>query len=286
MRALFFPAWLDGLPRQSASPRIRAEWVCKYWQGAEVYNGTQSPAEFDVLVFQKCYLTDPCRAFAERYEGVKVGDLCDPEWLDRNKLARLHDHIDQMDAVVTSTEALAQWFKPWLPTFFIPDGIDLALHELRTGDEEPYFPDDVGLVWFGGSQNYPALESLIPVVATMGLPLATISDAPYPHLPWIEWEGVEQCNDWLKRFEVVLNPQPDWAPWTYKSWNKSLTAWALGLPVASDARGLQHLIRMTKGERWAIGMQNRDRAEREGDVRLAVKRWQEVIEIVGKWGGL
>lgn len=279
MKTLFLPTWLDGLPRNAPSARIRAEWVAKYWDGAEVYDGTQSATEYEVLVFQKCYLTATAQRFAQ-YGDVRVADICDPEFLDPRKVTRLHAHLDRMDAVVVPTEPLAEWFRRWLPTCVIPDRLDLEAHELRTGDEEPYFPGEVGLVWLGGWQNYATLETMLPIITTAGLPLVTIADQLYPGLPFVRWEGVEQANEWIKRFDILLNPQPPGSPWKYKSNNKTLTAWACGVPVAHDVRELYELLDLTPEERFALGQERRREVEERWDVRLSVEQWKRVLEEV------
>jgi hypothetical protein len=271
---------MDGLPRTAASPRIRAAWPAKYWDGAEVWNGTQAPGDFDVLIFQKAYLTPQSQQIARRYDALKIADLCDPEHLETAKKLRLANHLDQMDACVVPTEALAEWFGKWLPTFVIPDRLDLEAHEVRGEDWEPYYPGQVGVCWLGGWQNYAALETMLPLLHTLGLPLVTISDRPYPNVPFVRWESVEQANAWIKRFDVVLNPQPPAGRFQYKSNNKSLTAWACGVPVAHDARELYELLDLSPAERFALGQEQRREVEALWDVRLSVREWQAVIEIV------
>lgn len=126
-KALFLPAWLDGLPRHAPSPRIRCEWVAKHWDGADVYDGTQALSEYDVLIFQKAYLTSEPRTMMKRYKDkLQIADVCDPEWLTPAKQARLYEYLDRMRACVAPTEALAEWYGKWLPVHVIPDCVDLA----------------------------------------------------------------------------------------------------------------------------------------------------------------
>ncbi len=289
MKVLFLPAWLDGLPRTSASPRIRCEWVARYWDGAEVYDGTQSLAEYEVLIFQKAYLMPTTLTWANRYRDGKrilIFDLCDPEWLDPRKQDRLLVQLTRMDAAVVPTKALAGWVSRWLPCYVIPDRLDLALHSPKDGTEEPYFEGQVGVLWFGGSQNYPALETILPdVLSVDGVRVAVLSDQPYPddRVTWIGWEDVEQANDTIKRFDVVVNPQPGEGVYVYKSDNKTATAHALGVPTASTAGEVARLVEVGPLLRRAIGERKRCEAEMRYDVRASVAEWQAVIEDVVTW---
>ena len=289
MRVLFLPAWLDGLSRNSASPRIRCEWVARYWDNAEVYDGTQSLAEYEVLVFQKAYLTTRSLTWANRYRDGKrilLFDLCDPEWLDPRKMGRLLVQLTRMDAAVVPTKALAGWVSRWLPCYVIPDRLDLALHLPRDGTEEPYFEGQVGVLWFGGSQNYPALEMILPDLLSLdGVRVAVLSDRPIPddRVAFIQWEDVEQANDTIKRFDVVVNPQPPGGIYAYKSDNKTATAHALGVPTASTAGEVARLVEVGPAVRRAIGERKRREAEMRYDVRASVVEWQAVIEDVVTW---
>jgi len=280
-KVVFFPATMDGLPRDAPSPRIRARWVCQYWDGAEVYDGSQALSEYDVFVFQKAYLTKTPRQLAARYRGpdrLMAFDCCDPEFADPNKIDRLMRMLDLMDFCVVPTAPLAQWFAPWLPTYIIKDRIDLAVHASKTGDEEPLVDDGIGVLWLGGHQNYPALDGMLPDLQRYGIQLVTLSDRPHPSgLPWIQWESVEQANDVIRRADIVVNPQPEEGAFRYKSDNKTVTAWACGVPVAHDIEELRFLLPLDPQRRLEIGHEYRQKVEQDHDCRISAQEWQEII---------
>jgi len=287
-KVIFLPTTLDGLPRTSASPRIRARWVARYWDDADVYDGTQALADYDVFIFQKAYLTKGPRQIAARYRDVgklMLFDCCDPEFEDPLKLDRLMGMLDFMAACVVPTEALAEWFARWLPTYIIPDRLDLALHEPKTGDEDPLVQKGPGVLWFGGSQNYAALETMREMIDGLGIQLVTLSDKPHPAgYEWIRWESVEQANDVIRRADIVVNPQPDWGLFRYKSNNKTVTAWACGVPVAHDEDELRFLLPLREDQRFELGRSYRFRAEDKYDCRQSAEEWRQVIDIEGQGG--
>ena len=83
MRALFIPCWHDGLPRDSGSAQIRAQWVCDLWEDADVWDLSGRLPGYDLYVFQKAYLIGQTRSWINtvaqwRDEGrcVMAFDLC------------------------------------------------------------------------------------------------------------------------------------------------------------------------------------------------------------------
>ena len=79
------------------SSRIRMRWMLPYWDEAEEYGIAK---EYETLVFQKVYWG----AMMDAFKGVKILDLCDPDWLENKPV---FEFVDKVDAVVTSTPALA-----------------------------------------------------------------------------------------------------------------------------------------------------------------------------------
>ena len=57
------------------SSRIRAYNLVKYWEEASIYKHAK---KYDVLIFQKAYWIE----MAKKFEGIKILDLCDPDFLD------------------------------------------------------------------------------------------------------------------------------------------------------------------------------------------------------------
>ena len=60
---LFMPCTMDGCTPHNNSALIQVQWVAKYWPGAQVYDGRQSLTGWDMVVFQKAYLTPYTRCY-------------------------------------------------------------------------------------------------------------------------------------------------------------------------------------------------------------------------------
>ena len=81
------------------SSRIRGEWLTNHWEEAEIY---KQGGKYDVLIFQKVYWT----ALAKAFKGVKIFDLCDPDFL--HWAYRTVEMLENVDIVTTSTPVLAK----------------------------------------------------------------------------------------------------------------------------------------------------------------------------------
>ena len=256
-----------------ASSRIRAKWLTKYWPEAEEYLLGQ---KYDVLVFQKVYYPD----YARMCKSIKILDVCDGDFLDWG--CRMKETIDEMDAVVTSTQALADVISTMTdkPVVVIPDRMDLEFHTQKKVHEG----QARSVVWFGYSQNQKALETAIPSLIKLGLNLIVISDKPFPlpinfmgkiqvtNYPW----SIKTVNDDIIKGDMVVNPQYSTGHWKYKSPNKTLTAWALGMPVADTPEDLVKF--MDPEERIKEANKRLEEVKTQHDVRLSVAEYKALCE--------
>jgi hypothetical protein len=245
-KVLFLPCFLDGLSPLSASVRFRAQWPAKYMINGEAYDGSQRLADFNCFVFQKFYLSDKARSWAHAFRDMGhllAFDLCDADFLlsdiHRERMLKV---LPRFDFAVAPTGPLVEWLRRWLPAFLIPDRLDLSVHAERhvPQDREPQ------LVWFGNSGNLVTLEQMWPAVCDLGLSLTVLSDRLVP--PWdgrpvrfVEWT-LEGANAEIARHDVALNPKLDTGHFAYKSNNKTVTARALGVPVAGTPEQLMALM--------------------------------------------
>lgn len=293
-RVLFLPCFLDGLPTTSASVRFRAQWPAKYWSGADCYDGTQRLADYDVFVFQKFYLSREAGAWARALKAqgkMLVFDMCDADWIQsETHQRRLLDILPLFDFAVAPTQPIRDWLARWLPAYVIPDRLDLdfhtARHKVREGQERPA----PSLIWFGYSGNLVALDAmwpeLKPVLDTHDLPLTILADAlpdewrdrswGLGHTPtWLRWT-LERANEIIAGHDVALNPRLNEGRFAYKSENKTITAWALGVPVA---RTVEELLGLLDDEYRAEEAEKRLlEVEEKWDVRISVEEWQGLIE--------
>lgn len=203
-----------------------------------------------------------------------VWDVCDPAWWWNPGQSRAV--ADAVDAVVCSSAALASDFDGWyksadapdinsaLPVVTIPDRLDL-LQFPSCRSHESRRP--ARLIWFGVAVNrialLSALANLERLVANGNQIELTIFD-DRPDQPWlmtddfpiyhVQW-SVTHENQVLSNHDIALLP-PYPGPWgRVKSNNKSLTAWACGLPVATgdNYSTLRELVRSYHARRAEAG---------------------------------
>lgn len=255
------------------SSRIRGHWVAKAWgKEAEIFRYGQ---KYDAIIYQKAYAVE----HAKIYKGIKILDLCDADFLHWGY--RTKEMIEECHAVTTSTEALAQQIRRFTdkPVLCIPDRLDLE--EISVGFKEHLQPAQVA-GWYGYSQNFDTLKSAVVELKRKHLSLLVISDKPFyvtqmsdgvsiqnrPH----KWETV--CKDLLDA-DIIINPTFNKGRWKYKSNNKTILAWALGLPVAHDGVALKNFLDPEARARESL--LRRKEVEELYDVKLSVIQYQQLI---------
>lgn len=258
------------------SSRIRCRWVWKYWPDAEEYHIGQ---RYDVMVFQKAYHDDLAKAF----NGIKIFDLCDPDWLDPRPVVEM---INLCDACTTSTEALAEYLRKIIkdkPILCIPDRIDLDEHKPRG----PHEGDLKKIVWFGYSRNQIYVEKALPFIAKAGVELTVIADQPFTAPQGYSGVKITNINyaypkvhEDIKQYDAALMPPPHDYRGQFKSNNKTLTCWALGVPVIAHPDDFEKF--KTAESRNAEQKARLDEIKTKWDVKISVKEYQELIEKLQK----
>jgi hypothetical protein len=234
---------------------------------------------FDVVVFQKFATlggVDATKAAGKRV----IWDVCDPAWWwvpdDSRAIA------DRVDGVVASSVALADDFREWeggnVLVRCIPDR-PLLSHYDRQRVHQDVSP--VRLIWFGLALNRASMLSGIAFMeraAANGhrIELTVCDDRPdqqfritdkFPiyHVPW----SLESEVEIISAHDIAFLP-PYPGPWgRVKSNNKSLTAWACGLPV-SDGQDYGLLEAMISDHVW------RTRATEIGAAKMHVEGGAEL----------
>jgi hypothetical protein len=227
------------------SSRIRARWLLNYWSEAELFT---TGRKYKAVIFQKAYWWQ----YVEAYGGIKIVDICDPDFLNwRHQLKRM---MDCCDAVTASTEALVDTLKAHThrPVFYIPDRLDPqafgGLRKDHTGKGRAR-----AVAWYGYSHNFAALNSMVEILPELGIEeLLVVADENKPyHLPHSIKDKLQLRNvAWrpdtvyknLLQADIVINPKIAIGRWRYKSNNKTLAAWAIGLPVAHTREELASFI--------------------------------------------
>lgn len=257
------------------SSRIRMRWLIPFWDRAEEYGIGK---KYDVMIFQKVYWGKMMDAF----EGVKILDLCDPDWLENKPV---FEFIDKVDAVTTSTQALADYILKLRPNALVRCIPDRVLMEEAKPIKEDYGDKLKTVVWFGYAHNFhyvhPCLDELIKnelelVVVSeseVNIPLTYRNQLKVTNVPF----NYKEVNKEMIKYDAVLLPIPEGDErGKFKSNNKTLQAWALGMPVISKWQDIEAF--QTAEARKAEGQKRRKEIEEQWKVELSVKEYEDLIE--------
>lgn len=302
MRVLFVPfreTWENDEQKKilefSASSRFRCDWIAKYLDNSDVWKKTNAhdsvnPFDYDIYIFQKT-LTPP---FLQMMRDVKnagkkiIFDLCDAEW-EKGHADRLREAVKLSDVVTVSSFYLFQKMRELYgkPAELVVDRLDLASHpsaKVHSGVGK-------SVVWFGNRNTIEYIECMTEALneANKKTPftLEVISDKfekmpkvdmPVTYTTWTE----KTANDCIKRNDVAINPHAVDSVGLAKSDNKTITAWALGLPVVSH--GKQHHMACVLSA-WLASAEKRNEASRIGralveqlyDIKLSALEYQSII---------
>lgn len=306
MKALFVPfreTWQNEEQRQtilnSASSRYRCDWVSKYWPRATVWKKFEADERVheasDIYIFQKTLLP----SFIEDMERLHamgktiIFDLCDAEWDGHEDLLRRA--LVSVDYCTTSTEYIRQHLVKTYrkKTQLIVDRMDLDEFPKVKDHKDSTLPR---VVWFGNRNTIHALslmhEALYEAYRQIPFTLVLISDQfdayqqptgmeiPTEKIIWT----LEGANDAILSGDVVVNPHNlDSEKGRAKSDNKTITSWALGMPVVSH--GSQHRMASllvtylrSRALRSSVGIVGRSMVRQLYDVRLSALEFEHAAK--------
>lgn len=272
------------MPNSVGSSRIRMRWLLPYWEQAEEY---VIGKKYEAMIFQKVYWAEMMKQF----EGVKILDLCDPDWLENKPV---FEYVDMVDAVTTSTQALADYIQRMRPNkkhiLCIPDRVYMP-------EAEPVKQDYGGkletLVWFGYSHNSHYLMNTFEEIINRNLELVCVSDQPIePPLMYrnrIKITNIpfnySTINKEMVKYDAILLPDPHGdEKGKFKSNNKTLQAWALGMPVIKVPEDLDKFA--TAEARKEEGLARRKEIEEKWDVKYSVDEYKVLIDEIKREKGL
>lgn len=261
------------------STNLRVHQLIKYWPEAEQYKFGSKP---DVLVFQKVYWNVDYY-LPETYKGgLKILDICDPDWLDNMYVKKT---VDNMDAVVVPSKGLQDFMQQLTdkPVKLIPDRFDMEL--------VPDFKKHSGklkrIVWFGYRHNAETIEGAIPALERLNIALTIISDED--PLMWRFAHNTEHYRksykyhkyneesiyQRLQEAQACLLPDGLRPKDRFKSNNKTIKAQLASLPVAKNIDDLERF--MSDVERNKEAEYNYNEAKKAYDVKLSIKEYKDLI---------
>jgi hypothetical protein len=260
----------------TGSTFIRMIQLEKYWDDFKRYKYGENP---DVLLFQKVYCTADYK-FPAQFENTKILDICDPDWLNGNAVRETYDAVD---AVVTSTERMAEFMRQFgdKPVVVIPDRFDIEV--------VPAPKNHIGkakrAVWFGYVHNAEALKFAMNSLNRMGIKLTVISNEDPSAWRWTD-ESYKQQYTFVKykedtiysellKADFAFLPKNSRPEDEFKSNNRTIKAQLVGLPVVYDKESLERYVEATERQNWFAA--EYDSIKKEYDVRESVKQYQELI---------
>lgn len=259
------------------SSRIRGHWIIKHWDEAELF---EQGGKYDAIIFQKVYWSNYFKIF----DGIKVLDICDPDWLDTVPII---EPLSYLDGITTSTEALAEEMRKLTdkPVKFIPDRQDLEFH-----NAEKYKKVHKGratkVIWFGYSHNAKTLDITLVYLKKYNLKLTVLScfRPPYPRADKnlkYNWGSSDfDFNKIVTSYDVVLLPPNESPKGRFKSKNKTYTAWALGMPVATTPEELKKFL--DPEERQKEADKRLKEVREKWDVKISVEEFKEFVNKLWK----
>ena len=235
----------------------------------------------DVLIFQKVLMTYDYQLH-KHFEGIKILDICDPEW-SQSPDVLLKGTLDNVDAVVVPTQEWADYLLTMTdkPVRVIRDRFDLS--------ELPKPKSHHGVirnaVWFGYSHNSLSMEFVVRSLERRGIGLIAVSDND-PML----WRWAEDKEKYQKKYKYLKYEHPkaykdiqeaDIAvlplgkrPFDrFKSENKTILAQLLGLPVVNDSEELEKMNNPANRNN-AIDF---GKLKAEYNVKKSIREWKELI---------
>lgn len=257
---------------QVGSSIIRCDWLLNYWPEAEQFRYGQP---YETIIYQKVYFPEHPKIF----KGVKILDLVDPDWMHWGY--RTKEMIEEMDAVTCSSleliKAVAQFTNK--PVVYIPDRVDIDLFKPKRRHKNRASR----VAWFGYSHNFTVLDPVINYLIKHNLELKIISEKnylppagtgklKYDVIPF-KWKNIEHELKWA---DFVVNPKLTTGKWKYKSDNKTIISWALGLPVAKSSDDIERF--MDPEEREKEAKIRYKEVKEKFDVKQSIDQYKQLIQ--------
>lgn len=262
------------------STRLRAENLIKYWEGADLYKYGENP---DVLIFQKVYITHDYK-FPLHFEGIKILDICDPDWKDTPDIF-IKETMDAMDAVVVPTEAMRDYLQQMTdtPVRIIKDRFDIS----EFPRPKKHTKQAKTAVWFGYAHNAVSVKFAMPSLEARGLNLICISNEDPMLYKWANnSQAYEKKYKFIKythppykdiqRADVCIFPESRRPFDKFKSENKTVISELCGVPVVKDAEELDKMLDSNSRQKHIE--ENYARLKKDYDCQKSVMEYKRLID--------
>lgn len=264
-------------PGTIGSSQLRAKWLVDKWEDAKLWTVGQ---KFDVLILQKVYWEQMINDF----KGIKILDLCDPDWLSGD--VEIVKVCNSVDWITCSTEDLANFLKPMTktPITVIPDRLNMDYFTSQREHSEKAR----NVVWFGYYHNAkqvlntPVLQSL--KMRRLGLTVISNDDFEPKNdmgveITNINWTPENAYMD-IKGGDFAINPPSMTKGFRFKSNNKTLISWALGLPVANEADDMDRFLKPEERQK-EIDKRMKEIKEK-WTIEESIAQYKEIIDKLNK----
>lgn len=264
------------------STKIRVDNLIRYWPEAGLYKYGENP---EVIIFQKVFVTYDYK-FVKHFEGIKILDICDPEWRDSPDIF-IKETLDAVDAVVASSQAMADYLQQMTDTrcLLIRDRFDLT----EFPKPKKHFSQAKKVAWFGYAQNAEALRFAMPSLETRNLDLLIISNEDPAAWRWatkpeaykknkykyLKYTDDMEVRKQLQAADLVIFPLGIRPFDKFKSENKTVIAELCGLPVVRNSEELDGLMSPIERNNYIDKVYNKLREDY--DVTKSVAEYKDLI---------
>jgi hypothetical protein len=227
--------------------------------------------KYDSLIFHQAYWLQMMQLF----DGPKILDLSDPDWIKYD--VNIRETGDHVHAITCASKELTELVKSYFPDKIVEHVPDRLALKTFPPPRAHHRGGIKKAVWFGYIHHaHETLPQLLSSIKELDLQLCIISDLPYSNeddilelSPEFLYFEPSKVSEQIKEADILLNPRSNKAFYKYKSNNKSLIAWNLGLPVAATNNDVMRLM-------------NPDERNREVSEMLPVIRQEYFIEKTAK----
>jgi hypothetical protein len=262
------------------SSMIRSRWLAEKWDEATEWKHGD---KFDVLILQKVYWKD----MVEDFKGVKILDMCDPDWMNMEQTScKLMEFAQHIDAITCSTDELTNVVKRWvkhIPVITIADRLNLDYFTVKKEHKERA----KAVVWFGYYHKAKeVLNYVLPSLKKRDLGLYVISNSEFiPDNDYgvpisnIQWTPNNAFMD-IQSGDFVINPPSPLRDLRFKSNNKTIMSWALGMPVVNTADDMDRFLDPLERTREAEKRQSEILSL--WDIKYSIEQYKALIEDIKK----